>query len=279
MRRTTAALIVPAICALIATAAPAAAAHGNHAPTGDSSAGEPGSYSIDLGELNGSGSGGVAVLTLAEDGNLTVNIEAKGMVPRQPHAQHIHGGASLRRDFTCPTQAADVDGNGIVDTLEGLPSYGEIHIALTTEGDATPASGLAVDRFPVAGPDGSLSYERTFSAAELPDGTATAVRNLHVVTHGIDVNGNGEYDMAAGPSELDPALPQEATAPASCGIIEGSNISTIPTGGVDTGVGPPTGTGHGAVAGPPVLAVSAVVGIGALWVIGVGLRRRRTALR
>jgi hypothetical protein len=140
-----------------------------------------------------------------------------------------------------------------------------------TDGDATPASGLAVDRFPVAGADGSLSYERVFTAMELPEGSATAVRNLHVVTHGIDV--------AAGPSELDAALPQEATAPASCGIIEGSNISTIPAGGVDTGVGPLTGTGNGAVAGPQVLAFSAIIVIGALWVIGMGLRRQRTALR
>jgi hypothetical protein len=233
--------------------APSAAAHGSHPPAGDSSAGEPGSYSIELAELNGSGSSGVALLTLADDGSLTVNIEAQGMVPGQPHAQHVHGDSSLERDFTCPTQDADANGDGIVNTLEGIPSYGEIHIALT--------------------------YERTFTAAELPDGTATAVRNLHVVTHGIDVNGNGDYDMAAGPSELDPASPQEATAPASCGIIEGSNISTIPTGGVDTGVGPLAGTGSRAVAGPPVLQFSAIVGIGALWVIGMGLCRQRTALR
>ena len=279
MRRSAVLLAVPAMVAVaMATAAPAAA-HGGHAPVGDTTAGEPGSYSIELSELNGSGSFGVAVLTLAADGSLTVNIEVQGMVPGQPHAQHIHGDSSLERDFTCPTQAADADGDGIVNTLEGIPSYGEIHIALTTEGDATPASGLAVDRFPVAGADGSVSYERVFASTELPDGTATAVRNLHVVTHGIDVNGNGEYDRAAGRSEIDPALPQEATAPASCGIIEGSNISTIRSGGVDTGVGPLTGTGNGAVAGSPVLAVSVLAGLCAVWVIGVGLRRQRTARR
>jgi hypothetical protein len=197
MRRTAVALVLPAAGALIAATALSAAAHGNHGPAGDSSAGDPASYSIELRELNGSGSSGVAVLTFAEDGSLTVNVEAEGMVPGQPHAQHVHGDRSLERDFTCPTQDADVDGDGV----------------------------------------------------------------------------------AAGPSELDPALPQEATAPASCGIIEGSNISAIPAGGVDTGVAPLTGTGNGAVAGPQVLAFSAIVGIGALWVIGMGLRRQRTALR
>lgn len=40
-----------------------------------------------------------------------------------------------------------------------------------------------------------------------------------VVTHGFDYN-NGEYDKAgAGPSELDPSLPAEATDPALCGRL------------------------------------------------------------
>jgi hypothetical protein len=147
-----------------------------------------------------------------------------------------------------------------------LPVAGALIVATTLSAAAHGTHRPAGDSS--AGEPGDSSLE-----------TATAVRNLHVVTHGIDVNGNGEYDMAAGPSELDATLPQEATAPASCGIIEGSNISAIPAGGVDTGVGPLTGTGNGAVAGPQVLAFSAIVGIGALWVIGAGLRRQQTALR
>jgi hypothetical protein len=42
-----------------------------------------------------------------------------------------------------------------------------------------------------------------------------------VVQHGVDLNGNGVYDEeAAGPSDLGPSLPQEATLPANCGVIE-----------------------------------------------------------
>ena len=48
MRRTTALLGMPAACALMVAMAPSAAAHGSHPPAGDSSAGEPGSYSIEL---------------------------------------------------------------------------------------------------------------------------------------------------------------------------------------------------------------------------------------
>ena len=41
-----------------------------------------------------------------------------------------------------------------------------------------------------------------------------------IVQHGVDLNGNGVYDEgAAGPSDLDPSLPQEATIPATCGRI------------------------------------------------------------
>jgi hypothetical protein len=36
----------------------------------------------------------------------------------------------------------------------------------------------------------------------------------------VDLNGNGVYDFeAAAASELDPSLPQEATIPANCGVI------------------------------------------------------------
>lgn len=41
-----------------------------------------------------------------------------------------------------------------------------------------------------------------------------------IVIHGVDFNGNGRYDFAgAGRSDLDPSLPEEATAPAICGVM------------------------------------------------------------
>lgn len=276
MRRTRAFLAVPAVLALSLTAMATASAHEAHVTaTGDTSEGEAGDYSITLDSLNDSGATGSAVITLEDNGDLSVHIEATGMVPNQPHAQHIHGDTDLDQDYKCPGPDADADGDGIVSTAEGLPDYGDIHISLTTEGDSSPDSGLAVDRMPVADADGNVTYDRTFSSGELPDGTAAAVRNLHVVQHGIDVNDNGEYDAEAGPSELDPALPQEATAPASCGMIEGSNISDIPDGGVDTGAGPLSSpAGHGGN-GTPMLVFSGVVLLGLTGVVANGMRRRQ----
>ena len=88
---------------------------------------------------------------------------------------------------------------------------------MTTEEDTSPESGLAVDRFPVANEDGILTYGRTFG---VPSNVAERLGEFAIVQHGVDLNGNGAYDEeAAGPSDLDPSLPQEATIPANCGRI------------------------------------------------------------
>jgi hypothetical protein len=43
---------------------------------------------------------------------------------------------------------------------------------------------------------------------------------IHVVIHGIDLNGDGEYDFENGPSSLNADLPLEATIPAGCGKMK-----------------------------------------------------------
>lgn len=220
MRVRTALLALPAAFAmtLLGTAAPANAEE---------------SVNVQLDELNSSGATGTATLSVTPEGDLEVAIEAEGLVPNSPHAQHIHGSAE-GHDFQCPDESADADGDGIITTTEGLPSYGDIFISLTTEGDTSKDSGLAVDRMPVADEDGSLSYERTIPAADLPEGTADHLHDLHIVQHGIDTNGNDKYDGER-KSDLDPALPAEATDPADCGMVTGAAAGTTPSGGVETG--------------------------------------------
>lgn len=283
-RRMTVMLALPAAVAAamtMATAPAAAAQHGNeggeahggeHAELGDTSQGQAGEYGIVLDPLNWSGTAGSALLTLAQDGSLTVSIELDGLVPGQPHAQHLHGDSSLSQDFVCPPPEADENGDGFVDVLEGVPFYGDIHVSLTVEGDSSPDSALAVDRMPVADENGQISYQRTFTPQELPEGTAAAIRNLHVVSHGVDINENGEYDFDGnGESELDPELPFEATAPAACGIIEGANIAEVPEGGVDTGTGAATAFSSAA----PSAAAWSVAAAGAVLALAVALLGRR----
>ena len=172
-------------------------------------------FQADLEPLNNSGASGTANLALEGD-QLTTDIASEGLAPGLPHAQHIHGLEQAMSE--CPTILNDQNGDNLVNTTEGEPSYGPILTSLTTEGDTSPESALAVDRFPVANEDGTLSYDRTFG---VPTNVADRLEEFAIVQHGVDLNGNGVYDEeAAGPSDLDPSLPQEATIPANCGVIE-----------------------------------------------------------
>lgn len=218
-----------------------------------------------LNPLNGSGASSQATVTAHSDGSLTVHIEGTGFTPNAPHAQHIHGDASGKQ-FTCPTAAADKNGDGQISTEEGVPSYGGVFISLTTKGDTSAKSGLAVDRMPVADAQGNLTYDRTIPASAVPQGTIANLSHLHIVQHGLDVNGNGKYDLKAlGESVFAKSLgvkgiPEEATNPATCGEV-------VPAGAVNTG--------SGSTAGPEQLPLLGVGGVALLGAGAVFLARRR----
>lgn len=246
------------------TALPAALMLGVAVPA---SAQEGDAHQIDLTQLSDSGSSGTAFLSV-EGNELTVKIEAEGLTPNSPHAQHLHG-STEGKDFRCPTPEADKDGDGIVSTPEGIPSYGDIMISLTTDGDTSKDSGLAVDRMPKADANGELSYERTL---EVSDDVAEHIKDLHLVQHGLDANDNGKYDTDAGESPLDPKLPLEATAPAACGMVKGAAIGSMPVGGVETG-----GAGTGGTESPALIAAGGAGLVGAAGAL-VFARRRQARL-
>lgn len=216
-------VVLPAALALTASASSQAVAEGN------------GAYQINLSQLNNSGSKGTAMLSL-KGHQLTVKIESEGHVPGQPSAQHLHGSTD-GHDFHCPDPSADTNGDGVINNTEATVDYGNINISLTTKGPTDAmGSGLAVDRMPVADAQGKLSYERTIPVSQA---VVDHIKDLHIVQHGIDRNNNQKYDFeGAGKSELDPKLPQEATAPTNCGEVQGAAVGSIPVGGVETGTGP-----------------------------------------
>jgi MYXO-CTERM domain-containing protein len=231
------------------------------------------SVHVQLDELNHSGASGTATLTAMADGDLKVSIHSTGLVPNSPHAQHLHG-STQGMDFHCPDMSADKNHNGYVSTEEGMPVYGNIFISLTTKGDTAPASGLAVDRMPMADAKGNLSYDRTIPAADLPDGTIAHLKDLHIVQHGIDANGNHKYDMQGlGESTLAKSaglsgIPEEATDPAVCGMVAGAAAGSMPVGGV--------ATGDGSTRGNPATAY-AIGGLALLGAAGAFAARRRFA--
>ncbi|MGI9028257.1 MAG: hypothetical protein ACR2FM_05475, partial [Candidatus Saccharimonadales bacterium] len=144
----------------------------------------------------------------------TVRLVTQGASANLPHAQHFHIGGNSQ----CPNPSADTDGDSFISSVEGLPSYGPVKVSLTETGDTSASSGLALERFPVASSDGTVTYERTFT---LPAGvTAADVGNGVVVQQGIsDLFGDkNEYDGDKR-SSLDMSLPFEGTVPSACGDL------------------------------------------------------------
>jgi hypothetical protein len=184
-----------------------------------------------LTELNDSGASGKATVIL-KDGEIDrIQVRARGLTPDAPHAQHIHYGEDALNE--CPTLAQDTNDDGRLNTVEGVPAYGPVALSLTTSGDTSPASVLAVSRYPVA-EDGRINYRRsniafTDVAGAGAGGTTATADELRaaiaagegvVVIHGIDYDGNGSYSLSKeGASELDPSLPAEATDPSVCGLL------------------------------------------------------------
>src|SRR5688572_2530444 len=111
----------------------------------------------DLTELNGSGASGSATLVVRNQKIKHIEVHAEGLTPDAPHAQHIHYGEQALNE--CPTLALDANGDGRLNTVEGVPAYGPVVVSLNTTGDTTPGSFLDVSRFPISA-DGSYDYSR-----------------------------------------------------------------------------------------------------------------------
>jgi Cu/Zn superoxide dismutase len=124
-----------------------------------------------LSPLNNSGVTGTATLSL--NGNmLTVTIEASGLEPNKEHAQHIHGFMENNRKATCPTIAADTNGDGLVDLGEGAPFYGPVLLNLAPT--------------PTADANGNIYFTQTFTISP----TLLPLQNRAIVLHGMTVMGD-----------------------------------------------------------------------------------------
>jgi hypothetical protein len=231
MNRTSQAILgTTAIGLLAAASLGAGPAIADHSPSGKG-AKKAVSLSAELTALNGSGASGTATATVRNQKILHIEVQASGLTPDAPHAQHIHYGDQALNE--CPTLAQDENNDGRINTVEGIPAYGPVVVSLTTSGDTTPESFLAVGRFPVS-VDGQLNYSR--SDIEFTDvagtgyngggGTAMQIADSVregegvVVIHGIDYDNNGMYSFSEeGASELNSSLPAEATDPTVCGVL------------------------------------------------------------
>jgi hypothetical protein len=147
------------------------------------------------------------------------------------------------------TSSVDTNGDGYISTIEAAPFYGSIQASLTTSGDTSPASALALDRFPVASPSGSISYKQTITVSDTVMQEIEAGKAV-IVQHGIDLNNDGAYDGAA-TSSVDASVPLEATIPADCGVLKmtGTDTATANLRPVNSPYSEAYGTVHAQISG------------------------------
>lgn len=163
------------------------------------------------------GTGNVAVRLDGDRATVTLTTAGLDDDAALVHAMHIHAGGKGE----CPPASAARLHNGhlTISTTDGINYYGPPVQALTTRGDTSPTSILAFPRFPTGG---AIHYSRTYI---MPASVVNDIseNNAVVVVHGIDYDGTGIYSGVLDRSDLDPALPGTATAPALCGVLRGQS--------------------------------------------------------
>lgn len=147
--------------------------------------------------------------------------EATNVQPGIIHPQHIHAAAS------CPPASADVNHDGYIDVIEGVPFYGPILVPMDSD-----LTSQAAGTFPSAdNQGGALHYHQsaplTAVLADLnapdPDPTDAVVKlngapldlaGRHVVVHGVAL----DTPLPSTVASL-PGLPAQLTLPVACGEI------------------------------------------------------------
>jgi len=153
------------------------------------------------------------------ENTLTARINVSGLTPNKVHPQHLHGrfesssceisapasspvaGECLKgpvtRDSSIPTlEENDIDGDGFLETVEGLPAYGPIILNL-----ADPDAGLGNLTFPTADSDGNLDFFETYDLGttdllfdplnqteHTPDALISFLTDRVYVIHGVEVD-------------------------------------------------------------------------------------------
>lgn len=206
--------------ALVGTAAVAAlpAAAGAQETATDSKANAQ--YVARLSGLNttvtGRAATGMATFTITGD-SLTIVVEASGVPKDIGHWQHLHGFTDARQ-ASCPTPAADANGDGIIDLIETEPMAGTTMVPLN---DDPVAMDIPHDSYPKASATGTLYYRKTVPLSALQtafgktfDGQKLDLDRRVVFIHGIPAGSK----LSASVASLGP-IPAHVTLPIACGRI------------------------------------------------------------
>ena len=130
-------------------------------------------YIVEMTPLNGSGVYATVEAEVLNGKALNVSIRASGLEPDKIHPQHVHGIDDPVKNATCPTQEADINGDGIISLAEGVPSFGPIVLPLFP--------------FNLVEASGNLNYKASFT---IKPGDLQPLHKRAVVLHGKTVNGD-----------------------------------------------------------------------------------------
>jgi len=160
---------------------------------------------------------GEARFSIAGD-TLTISVNAEKLPPDIMHLQHFHGFKD-NRDASCPTEAADVNHDGIIDLIETEPTSGTTMVPFH---DDPVSMEIVRDTYPKAGADGTFQYQKTVSLKDLDAAFAKAFGDTEldldrrvVFIHGILAS----TKLPASAASLG-TIPAQVTLPIACGEIK-----------------------------------------------------------
>jgi hypothetical protein len=149
---------------------------------------------------------------------LTITIDAQKLPPDIVHWQHFHGFKDNSR-ATCPTEAADVNRDGIIDLRETEPTSGTTMVPFDEDPVAMDVGG---GTYPKAGADGTFQYQKTVSLKALDAAFAKAFgdKDLDLDRRVVFVHGVLEStELPASVASLG-TVPARVTLPIACGEIK-----------------------------------------------------------
>jgi hypothetical protein len=149
---------------------------------------------------------------------LTITISAQKLPPDIVHWQHFHGFKD-NSDAACPTEAADVNHDGIIDLIETEPAAGTTMVPFDEDPAAMDVGG---GTYPKAGADGTFQYQKTVSLKALDAAFAKAFgdKDLDLERRVVFVHGVLEStELPASVASLG-TVPARVTLPIACGEIK-----------------------------------------------------------
>jgi hypothetical protein len=158
---------------------------------------------------NGGPVRGIAVVKIDGDAVKVITV-VQGLAPEMRHMQHIHGLVS--GDLAaCPPSAADVNKDGVVDVVEGVPFYGPILVPLDDDLD-----DLGAQTYPTSSPEGVVRYAQrgSVSAIEAALGAPLDPEKRVIAVHGV------RADTQLPPTtQTLPGMTPQMTLPVACGEL------------------------------------------------------------